>query len=52
MKKAVTMKFNSEKKHSVRYDCEAQDALLTSVYVRKADLPRPFPQNIVVTVEA
>lgn len=52
MKKSVTLTFTAEKVNSVRYDARHIDSLLTTIYIRKAELPRPFPENIVVTVEA
>lgn len=49
--KQATLKFNSEKKHSIRYDAVDKDAVLSSAYIRKADLPRPLPLEIKITVE-
>lgn len=51
VKLTIPMKINSEKKHSVRYDAIAADAGVTSVYIMKTDLIKPFPQAITVTVE-
>lgn len=41
----VEFKFNSEKKHSVRYDASSDDPAVTSAYVMKKDLPKPYPQS-------
>lgn len=48
------LSFSSEKKHSVRYDAAPgeQHPLVTSIYVMKEHLPRPFPARIRVTIEA
>lgn len=48
----IVLAFGEEKKHSVRYNTTTLESpLLTSVYVSKDHLPRPFPQRIKVTVE-
>lgn len=41
----VEFKMNSEKKHSVRYDACSDDPAVTSAYVMKKDLPKPYPQS-------
>jgi len=48
----VEMKFASEKKHSVRYNAgeEFSDPCVTSVYVMKSALPRPFPKQFLLTL--
>lgn len=46
----ITMHFNAEKKHSVRYDGDV-DAALSSIYIMKKDLPKPIPRVVVVTLE-
>lgn len=40
----IRMVLNSEKKHSVRYDAQNNDSAVTSSYVMKKDLPKPYPQ--------
>lgn len=50
----ISMKIDSEKKHSVRYDVietEGVDAALQSIYVMRSSLPNPIPQKINVTIE-
>lgn len=48
----IPMKFNSEKKHSIRYDAVDKDAPVSSVYVMRKDIPdKAYPQNIVIKVE-
>jgi len=41
----IKMVLNSEKKHSVRYDAYSADAAVSSSYVMKKDLPKPYPQS-------
>jgi len=41
----IKMVLNSEKKHSVRYDAFSADAAVSSSYVMKKDLPKPYPQS-------
>lgn len=45
------LRLNSEKKHSVRYDGQDDDNPLRGLYVPKPVLPRPFPKEIIVTIE-
>ncbi len=47
----ITMKINSEKKHSVRYDAIDKDAAIQSTYVMRTSLPNVIPQSITVSVE-
>ena len=48
----VEMLFDSEKKHSVRYNCDENGAGLASVYLMKSVLPlNNHPEKITVTVE-
>lgn len=49
--KSTTLEFNSEKKHSVRYDDPAEGEVVSSVYVNKAALPKPYPKAIKLTIE-
>lgn len=45
--------FESEKKHSVRYnpaDPSAEVVPLTAAYISKSALPRPYPRAIVITL--
>lgn len=44
------MSINSEKKHSIRYDAKDNNAAITSVYVMKSSLPKPYPTNITITI--
>lgn len=41
----VEFKLNSEKKNSVRYDSSSDDPAVTSLYVMKHALPKPYPQT-------
>lgn len=45
--KTVTIEFKlrEEKKGSVRYDASSDDPAVTSAYVMKKDLPKPYPQT-------
>lgn len=54
MTKTQILSLNEAKKHSVRYDADKVEAdpLVTSIYVLKGHLPRPFPPRIKITVEA
>lgn len=50
-----TLYFNSEKKHSVRYDCAPGSVkpMLTSIYVGKDSfVGKAFPRAVIVTVTA
>jgi hypothetical protein len=47
----ITMKINSEKKHSVRYDAVDNNAGIQSVYVMRTSLPAKIPQAITVKIE-
>ena len=51
MKITVPMKINSEKKHSVRYDAIGDEGGITSVYVMKTQLTKPYPEMINVSLE-
>jgi hypothetical protein len=48
----VEMLFESEKKHSVRYNANPafNDPCVTSVYVMKSALSRPFPKKFLLTI--
>jgi len=46
----VTLVMNSEKRHSVRYDAVGDDPALTSAYIMKHSLPKPYPQTVKVTL--
>lgn len=50
----VTLSRPEEKKHSVRYNARSGDdtAAISSLYVHKRVLPRPFPKAIEVTIHA
>ena len=56
MKIKQTLKLNSEKKHSVRYDAQTgtpkTELALTSAYISKAVLGNRVPTEITITVEA
>ena len=52
MELRIEMKLNSEKKSSIRYDAIEDNPARSAVYIMKASLHRPFPQNIVIKVEA
>jgi hypothetical protein len=41
----VEFKLKDEKKGSVRYDASSDDPAVTSCYVMKKDLPKPYPQT-------
>lgn len=46
--------FDSEKKHSVRYnaaDPKSENAAVTAIYIMKKALPVPYPKAVVVTFE-
>lgn len=47
----VSMKINSEKKHSVRYDATTIDPGVTSIYIMKTSLPDKIPQSVTIKVE-
>lgn len=49
----TTLYFNEEKKHSVRYDADKKDdeAVMSSAYISKTFLSKPYPKVITVTVE-
>lgn len=48
----LEMKMNSEKKHSVRYDAISEDdPAITSVYVMKSSLIKPYPEKITIKIE-
>lgn len=50
----IKMKINSEKKHSVRYDVmenQTNDPAITSIYVMKSSLVKPYPETITVKIE-
>ena len=51
--KSITLTLREEKKHSVRYDAprSAEDPLVTSLYVMKSHLSRPFKKQITVTIK-
>lgn len=51
MSKSVVLEFNSEKVHSVRYDATGDEPLVSSIYIKKSELTRPFPKKVKVTVE-
>lgn len=53
MNTSTTLHIASEKKHSVRYDAPKtdNDPLVTTIYVMKGHLPRPFPRVIKITIE-
>lgn len=42
-----------DKKHSVRYNAlkADQDPIVTSIYIMKGRLPRPFPKKIKLNIE-
>ena len=46
----VTLKFKDEKKWSVRYDAEDEDASINTLYIRKSELKAPYPKFVEVTV--
>ena len=48
----VTVEFTlkDEKKHSVRYDASSDDPAVTSAYVMKTALPRPYPKKFTMTL--
>lgn len=56
MKKQQVVHKLEEKKHSVRYDAQkttaAEDIIVTSIYIVKGALPKPFPNSITLTIEA
>lgn len=47
-----TLHFNEEKKHSVRYDAPKTDSdpTVSSVYVLKSALMKPYPMKIEITI--
>ena len=47
----VLLKLKAEKKHSVRYDAIADGQAISSVYVSKETLTKPWPKVIAVTIE-
>lgn len=49
----IEMTINEEKKHSVRYDASKNqnDPAITSVYVMKSSLTKPYPDKIFVTID-
>jgi hypothetical protein len=49
--KTITLSFKDEKKHSVRYDSPEKDAMISSIYIHKSALTRPWPKQVRVTVE-
>lgn len=53
MSKSITMTFESEKKHSTRFDYTGPDTkpLLSSIYVMKDHLSNPRVKAIRVTIE-
>ena len=46
----TVLKFNSEKKHSVRFDAEDPSSPVSSLYIKKGDLPHPFPKHVSLTI--
>lgn len=49
---AIPMKFNSEKKHSVRYDAIDKDAAIQNIYLMRSSFTNAsIPQTITVKVE-
>jgi hypothetical protein len=44
----VTLVKFEEKKGSVRYNAEGDDPAMTSAYIMKYALPKPYPQRIKV----
>lgn len=47
----VILDLGEEKKHSVRYNSRLRDAPVSSLYVGKSILPKPFPQTLKITIE-
>ena len=50
---SATFKREKETKNTVRYAEEAEDRrpVVGTVYVDKYELPKPFPERIMVTIE-
>jgi hypothetical protein len=50
--KTIILKLTEPKKHSVRYDAPegTVDPILSSVYVSKRDLPKPFPAELEIAI--
>lgn len=46
----IRMNFQSEKKHSIRYDAADDNAEISSVYISKRALTSPYPKELIVTV--
>lgn len=51
MKKKTKMKMSKEVKYSVVYSSVEPNPVVRAVYVMKEHLPRPFPSEIVLTIE-
>lgn len=47
----ATLHLKEEKKHSVRYDSKESDGALTSIYIMKSHLTKPWPQAVKVRIE-
>lgn len=53
MPKHQTVVLTEPKKHSVLYKAATDDPdpVVTSIYIMKGHLPRPFPQRVTLTFE-
>ena len=53
MREQMIMVFHSEKKNSVRYSAPegTTEPAMTTIYIMKTALTRPFPRSITITLE-
>ncbi len=52
MKQSVIFDTYEEKKHSVCYNTTQENPAVTSIYVMKTALPKPYPKKITVTLSS
>lgn len=46
----TTLHFKDEKKHSIRYDTDEDDAAVQTIYIMKKAMDKPWPKVITVSI--